>query len=149
MRATTSSATRGCIINVSTNGSAYFGLATNNVANNRSSGLEQFNIDTTGLETDLSTVDFRIYSTGGGIEYTDFNVIGFSETQGSSPEFTIDPIIKADATWRQNYSELSQTLAGKATDPDAGDVLTYSVLAGPTWLNVDTNGDLSGIVNST
>ncbi len=37
----------------------------------------------------------------------------------------------------------SATLSGKAVAP-AGDVLTYAKVSGPTWLNVATNGVLSG-----
>lgn len=39
---------------------------------------------------------------------------------------------------------LSGTLAGRATDADAGDTLTYSKVNGPAWLAVAANGALSG-----
>ena len=39
---------------------------------------------------------------------------------------------------------LSGTLAGRATDADAGDTLTYAKVNGPAWLSVATNGALSG-----
>ncbi|MBM3880529.1 MAG: hypothetical protein FJ387_12570 [Verrucomicrobia bacterium] len=61
---------------------------------------------------------------------------------GSPPAFTSDPVIRANATANQAYAG---TLAGTATDPD-NDPLTYArnVIAGPAWLQVAANGDLSG-----
>ena len=37
----------------------------------------------------------------------------------------------------------SDSISGMATDPD-GDSLTFSKAGGPVWLNVATNGALSG-----
>ena len=56
------------------------------------------------------------------------------------PGFPISPIAKADAPANAAYSG---TIAGTATDVD-GDVLTYRKVSGPTWLNVATDGALSG-----
>jgi hypothetical protein len=36
------------------------------------------------------------------------------------------------------------SIAGRATDADAGDTLTYAKVAGPTWLAVASTGALSG-----
>jgi len=58
-----------------------------------------------------------------------------------APVFTADPMSRPDAGAGVVYSN---TLAGSATDADAGDPLTYSRLSGPPWLNVATNGALSG-----
>ncbi|MHC4854776.1 MAG: putative Ig domain-containing protein, partial [Planctomycetota bacterium] len=58
-----------------------------------------------------------------------------------APTFTVDPINKPNATEGAAYSD---TIAGSATDVDAGDTLTYSKLSGPAWLSVAANGDLSG-----
>ncbi|MBN1516497.1 cadherin-like domain-containing protein [Candidatus Sumerlaeota bacterium] len=57
------------------------------------------------------------------------------------PEFSSDPIIRADATEDTAYN--GTTLSGEATDPD-GDSVTYSKASGPDWLNVASNGSLSG-----
>lgn len=57
------------------------------------------------------------------------------------PTFTSDPISKANATVAVAYNG---TLAGDATDPDVGDVLTFAKVSGPSWLNVAGNGVLSG-----
>jgi hypothetical protein len=59
----------------------------------------------------------------------------------SAPVFTADPISRPIASAGVVYSN---TLAGSATDADALDTLTYSKLSGPLWLNVATNGMLSG-----
>ena len=59
----------------------------------------------------------------------------------SAPVFTVDPIAKAAATEDAPYSG---SIAGDAADPDFGDVLVYSKVSGPAWLNVASNGALSG-----
>ena len=57
------------------------------------------------------------------------------------PTFTSDPINKPNATVAVAYDG---SLAGDATDPDAGEILTFSKAGGPTWLNVAGDGTLSG-----
>lgn len=57
------------------------------------------------------------------------------------PGFTFDPV--------QRYATLNvaltgQTLASTATDPNAGDTLTYSKVSGASWLTVAANGTLGG-----
>lgn len=42
----------------------------------------------------------------------------------------------------------SSTLADSASDPDAGDVLIFSKISGPAWLNVSSNGELTGTPTS-
>ena len=59
-----------------------------------------------------------------------------------SPSFTAKPITKPSAA--ENTAYTGQTLSGSATDSDAGDALTYSLVSTPVWLNVATNGGLSG-----
>jgi endoglucanase Acf2 len=60
----------------------------------------------------------------------------------SSPVFTSNPVVKANATEGTAYT--GQTLAGDVTDADS-DPLSFSLVpGGPTWLNVATNGALSG-----
>lgn len=58
-----------------------------------------------------------------------------------APAFASNPILGADAAASSAYSG---TVAGAATDPDAGDTLTYSKTSGPAWLTVGSNGALSG-----
>ncbi len=57
-----------------------------------------------------------------------------------APEFTSDPVVKADATVGEPYAA---SLSGDAVDPD-GDPLVFSKDSGPTWLDVAANGALSG-----
>ena len=59
----------------------------------------------------------------------------------SPPAFTSDPITETGATAGVPYSS---TLAGDAADPDAGDVLAFSKVSGPSWLSLASNGTLSG-----
>ncbi|MCX6224288.1 MAG: GEVED domain-containing protein, partial [Bacteroidia bacterium] len=59
----------------------------------------------------------------------------------SPPVFTADPLVETGATAGSAYSS---TLAGHASDPDTGDVLTFSKVSGPAWLAVAGNGVLSG-----
>jgi hypothetical protein len=56
------------------------------------------------------------------------------------PVYNSNPFSKPDAVLRQAYSG---TLAGNASDPD-GDALTFSKVSGSPWLQVGSNGALSG-----
>lgn len=57
------------------------------------------------------------------------------------PIFTSNPVNKPGTTVGLAYGG---SLASDATDPDAGEILTFSKISGPTWLNVGGNGALSG-----
>lgn len=59
----------------------------------------------------------------------------------SAPVWTNDPIDGSDAREALAYSN---TLAGSATDTDAGDTLIYDKVSGPDWLSVAPDGALSG-----
>ena len=59
----------------------------------------------------------------------------------AAPSFTTDPIVKAGATQNSAYSG---SLAADASDPNAGDTLTFAKISGPAWLAVAANGTLSG-----
>jgi autotransporter-associated beta strand protein len=59
-----------------------------------------------------------------------------------APVFTVSPIVAAGASEEVAYT--GQTLAGTATDADAGDSVSYSKVSGPAWLTVASNGALSG-----
>jgi hypothetical protein len=59
-----------------------------------------------------------------------------------APVFSLDPFNKPNATEDSAYSK---SIAGLATDVDAGDSLTYSKVSGPDWLIVAPDGALSGI----
>lgn len=55
-------------------------------------------------------------------------------------QFTQDPITGGSATATVAYAG---SIAGYASDPDS-DPLTFSKVSGPLWLNVSSNGTLSG-----
>ncbi len=57
-----------------------------------------------------------------------------------APVFAVDPITGSDATEDAVYAG---SIAGSASDDD-GDSLTYAKVSGPAWLNVATDGTLSG-----
>jgi len=59
-----------------------------------------------------------------------------------APAWNSDPVAGADATDGTAYIA---TLAGSATDVDAGSILTFAKVSGPAWLSVAVNGTLSGI----
>jgi len=61
------------------------------------------------------------------------------------PQFTTNFLARGSATEGQSYSN---SIAGSATDADAGDTLAYSKAVGPAWLNVAANGTLTGTPTS-
>ena len=81
----------------------------------------------------------RVTDNGGLTSNTTLN-ISVANTN-DAPTFTANPIAGAGATEDAAYAS---TLAGSATDVDAGDTLTYAKVSGPAWLSVATNGALSG-----
>ena len=60
------------------------------------------------------------------------------------PVFSSSSLTRTDATVGQAYND---TIAGSATDVD-GDPLSYSKVSGAEWLNVDSDGTLSGTPNA-
>jgi len=69
----------------------------------------------------------------------------YTPPTNTPPVFITDPIHKANAIINQLY--IGQTLAGSAIDAD-GDLLTYSKVTGPAWLNIAPDGTLSGMPGS-
>ena len=59
----------------------------------------------------------------------------------SPPAFSTNFLARGTASESVAYST---NLASTATDPDAGDTLTYSKAAGPAWLSVSSSGNLTG-----
>jgi len=62
------------------------------------------------------------------------------------PEFTSDPVVEVNAMEDVAYS--GNTLADDASDPDP-DTLTFSAISGPVWLNVASDGALTGMPGSS
>jgi arylsulfatase A-like enzyme/GH35 family endo-1,4-beta-xylanase len=59
----------------------------------------------------------------------------------SVPVFSADPLLKADATESAAYGG---SIAADASDADGGQILSFSKVTGPAWLNVAADGTLSG-----
>ncbi|MEY2528391.1 MAG: hypothetical protein QOJ05_481, partial [Verrucomicrobiota bacterium] len=58
-----------------------------------------------------------------------------------APQFVSSPFAMPSGVANVAYTG---SIAGRATDADAGDTLTYAKVAGPTWLAVASTGALSG-----
>jgi arylsulfatase A-like enzyme len=69
----------------------------------------------------------------------------FDPAANQAPAFAADPVVKAAAVENTPYSA---TLAGDASDPDAGQTLAFSLISGPPWLAVAADGTLSGTPSS-
>lgn len=80
--------------------------------------------------------DIRVYRT----------VLSAAEVQAlyanTPPVFTQNPLPFPGASAQAEYS--GQTLAGHATDPDVGEILSFRKVSGPAWLNVANDGSLGG-----
>ena len=59
-----------------------------------------------------------------------------------TPVFKFSPVTRAAGTENKPYTAAS--LASTASDPDDGDTLVFSKIAGPDWLRIARNGELSG-----
>ena len=103
------------------------------------------NVALSGVCDVLGTNTFTIGVDDGNGNSDNAELIIFVPTVGSAPEFTTDPVITADGFVGADYALELQTLAGSATDPDGGDTLTYSKTDGASWLNVASDGALSGV----
>jgi hypothetical protein len=69
-------------------------------------------------------------------------VITYAEPPANNPPFFNSTSFGApDATAGEPYSF---DISSEATDPDPGDILTFSKQAGPAWLNIDPNGYIWG-----
>jgi hypothetical protein len=77
-KATANAATRGYNVVVSVNGGAYTALGSANVTADRNTApFDAVSLSLTGPAFQgISSVDFRVNSTGGGIEYTNFAING-------------------------------------------------------------------------
>lgn len=77
-KATAAVATRGFNITASVNGGAYQPLGAANLTNDRNTAtFDNVSLPLTGAGfQNISSVDFRVFSTGGGIEYRDFAING-------------------------------------------------------------------------
>ena len=72
--------------------------------------------------------------------------LGIIVNVDTPPAFISNPFAKPPAKAGQLYSA---NIATNASDPDIGDLLTFSKVSGPSWLSVAGNGSLSGTPLST
>jgi hypothetical protein len=77
-----------------------------------------------------------------GLDFTDTTQVKFTILHvNHAPKWSENPITLANAFHGVTYS---QNISGKASDPDAGDTLSFS-LTGPAWASIDPQtGVLSG-----
>lgn len=85
----------------------------------------------------------RVVTSGGAVSSGPVTVQVTSSNM--APVFTSNPVNAGATAPGQPFAG---TLAGTATDANAGDVLTFSKVSGPAWLNVAANGALSGTPSS-
>ena len=76
-----------------------------------------------------------------GIGFMDINIVA-----AIPPAFTSNPFSEPPGMAGQVYSA---NIATSASDPNAGDQLTFAKIGGPSWLSVAGNGSLSGMPLST
>ena len=80
----------------------------------------------------------RFFAETDGVNVNKFTI----SVNNSSPVFNFANIYKANAETGLSYN---QDISNTATDYNTSDILTFEKLTGPIWLNVSSNGILSGI----
>ncbi len=94
----------------------------------------------TNSDVGINTFVVRVTDSSGATDDATLRIT-VSNTN-DAPTWSASPITKHDVTRDQPYA--SASLAGDASDVDAGAVLTFSKVSGPAWLVVATDGTLSG-----
>lgn len=92
-------------------------------------------------------VEFRVYFYGSQYAHQ-AQILGVKVTRWTNPNapvFQSNPVWRADAGVGQPYRD---SLEGAAVDPN-DDVVAYTKVAGPLWLNVSPSGLLDGIPSSS
>lgn len=94
--------------------------------------------------TDAGPNTFSVRVTDSGGLFADAALDVFVHFTNQAPAFTADPVTAAPAMAGIPYG--GPSLADHATDPNLvqGDALSFSKLGGPAWLEVGSNGTLSG-----
>ncbi len=95
----------------------------------------------TPLNGDVGLNEFTVRVTDSGDLFAEATLEITVQNVNDPPEFGADPVVGSDATEDVPYSG---TLAGTATDPDAGDELVFTKETGPEWLEIATDGTLTG-----
>jgi hypothetical protein len=100
-------------------------------------------IDTSGAPDFAYGYAVRAQDTSGQWSYRSNIQLGTNLSGGggnNAPVFTTDPVVEANANEDAAYSS---SIADNASDAD-NDPLSFSRIAGPSWLNVASDGVLSG-----
>jgi hypothetical protein len=87
----------------------------------------------------MNSWTINVTDNNGGSSYGVLRI--FVQNVNDAPAFNNDPITGANAAAETSYLD---TLAGSGADPDSVDVLTYAKIAGPSWLQISSDGSLSG-----
>lgn len=96
----------------------------------------------TPLTTDVGTGSFTVkVSDSSFATATAILTITVANTN-DAPVFKTNPLVSPSGTEKAIYA--GETLASCATDPNAGDIITFSKVSGPAWLIVAKSGTLSG-----
>ncbi len=95
----------------------------------------QFSVDATAFPTATGTWSVQLAVDGNNL------LLAYSPPN-SAPSFLADPIDGGSAAATVAFTG---SLVARATDPDAGDSLTFAKVSGPNWLLVSSNGGLSGV----
>ena len=91
--------------------------------------------------SDVGPNQFVVRVTDSGGLFDETTLVIEVENINDAPLFAADPLTRPGATQGIAYTA---TLAGSATDIDAGDTLTYAKVSGPAWLSVSATGALTG-----
>jgi uncharacterized repeat protein (TIGR03803 family) len=99
----------------------------------------------TPASTDLGANSFLVLVVdSGGLAGT--GSVNLQVNADMPPAFISNPFTEPPVFAGQIYSA---TMATNVSDPNLGDLITFSKISGPAWLNVAANGGLSGIPLST
>jgi hypothetical protein len=85
----------------------------------------------------------RLTAYDGGVATYDEMLLTVLAPNNQPPAFSGTLLVGAPAAAGASYTGF--TLASEASDPDAGDVLTFTKTSGPAWLSVAPDGQLSGV----
>jgi hypothetical protein len=91
---------------------------------------------------DFNEMDFIRFEVNNGTTNSTRGIVIFDveDDEADAPYFNLDPFTATTAFVGITYSN---SIADAASDLD-GQVLNYAVVSGPAWLNIATNGVLSG-----
>jgi hypothetical protein len=97
-----------------------------------------------GVDVGANSWMVQVSDGHGGTDSATLEITVDAAPVNQPPAFAADPINKANAIENGAYNG---SLAGDASDPE-NDSLTFSKVSGPAWLNVATDGTLSGTPGS-